>query len=123
MDPTNLQCTRDAAGSFATVVIGEQQISKGKDASDIANRVLVGKPVLIQVQLRRHCSFQVHLGVVRLFRVQSELLISLNTPLSIHEQSRAAEGPQTAFYRPEEASALFASVMSSVVIKDWTLFG
>lgn len=105
MDPASLQCTKDVADSFATVVIGEQEISKGKDASDVANRVLV------------------HLGVVRLFRVESELLISLNTPLSIHEQSRAADGSETAFYRPEEASALFTSVISSVIIKDWTLFG
>ena len=64
-----------------------------------------------------------HLGIVRLFHVESELLISLNTPQSIHEQSCAAVRSDLSFVRGEEASALFTSVIESVIIKDWTLFG
>jgi len=64
----------------------------------------------------------VHLGILRLFHVESELLISLNTPQSVHERSSAVR-PDLAFVRADEASVLFTSVIESVIIKDWTLFG
>ena len=62
------------------------------------------------------------MGVVRLFDVDSELLISLNAPLQ-DRGSSIMVGSVPSQPSAAEASTLFMSIMESIVIKDWSLFG
>lgn len=92
--------------SVCTCALGYQTIAKGRQAQDTSNYV------------------QIILGVVRLPQVQSDIVISLNTPAYIHEKSASAEhagaGAKTAYIRAPE---LFKRMLQSFKILDMGLFG
>ena len=67
---------------------------------------------------------QIIFGVVRLPEVQSDIVISLNTPAYINEKSASAEhagaGPKTSYLRAPDA---FRRMLQSFRIIDMGLFG
>eukprot|EP00873_Tetraselmis_striata_P002329 jgi/Tetstr1/422593/TSEL_013400.t1 len=92
--------------SVCACALGYQTIAKGRQPQDTSNYV------------------QIILGVVRLPQVQSDIVISLNTPAYIHEKSASAEhagaGAKTAYLR---APDLFKQMLQSFKILDMGLFG
>ena len=67
---------------------------------------------------------QVILAVVRLAEVSSDVVITLNTPITINARSSAAQavspGPKCAH---ERAPTDFAAMLHSFQVLDWGLFG
>jgi len=92
--------------SVCTCALGYQTVAKGRQGTDTSNYV------------------QIIFGVVRLPQVQSDIVISLNTPAYINEKSSSAEhagaGPKTAYLRAPE---VFRRMLQSFRIIDMGLFG
>jgi hypothetical protein len=68
----------------------------------------------------------VHLAVIRIPDKDTDILISLNTPVFIHEQSSSAKYSEAGYMSHdtiEQADALFATVLQTYTILDWSLFG
>lgn len=64
------------------------------------------------------------LANVRLRSVGTDLLITMNTPLTVSTDSRAAaNNVQTSAAAAASAQAQFAHFLRSLHIKDWGLFG
>ena len=65
------------------------------------------------------------MAIIRLQHVASEVLVTLNTLVHVSERSAAAAavqpGPKAADHRA--AAALFRQALSSLKIKDYSLFG
>lgn len=96
------------AGTYACLVTGTQEASKGRDGPE--------------------CSNQLHvlLCVIRLPQHGSDLLVTVNAPTYISPSSRAAphadiEGSQPA--AQVQAAAVMQGVLESLVIRDEGLFG
>jgi len=67
---------------------------------------------------------QVLLANVRLRSVGTDLLITMNTPLTVSAGSRAAaDNVQTSAAAAAAAKTQFAHFLRSLHIKDWGLFG
>ncbi|KAK9814741.1 hypothetical protein WJX72_010720 [[Myrmecia] bisecta] len=92
--------------TFVSVARGAQAVSKGRQ----------GQEALNQVQICQAC--------IRLPSVDSDLLITLNTPMHISEHSAAAEhagaGAKDAHVT---APQLLQDMLLTLEIKDWGLFG
>eukprot|EP00210_Caulerpa_lentillifera_P004684 g4469.t1 len=102
-----LRLTRDQSRCFATKLTGEQLIAKDKDSITIANLI------------------QVDLCLIRLQVVNTDLVLSLNTPLQIHEQSSSSivlSSQQPHLEKKSNASFLFKSIVETAFIADWSLF-
>lgn len=64
------------------------------------------------------------LANVRLPKLGSDLLITLNTPIFINDISSAAEQVEAGAQKMHTAApALFAQILKSLKIVDWGLFG
>ncbi|BDA49170.1 probable ran guanine nucleotide release factor [Coccomyxa sp. Obi] len=92
--------------AYKAIVVGQQLVSKGRQASHAANRV------------------QVILAIIRLKQVSSEVLITLNTPVSVSSSSAAAQdigaGESAHHYM---APSLMRRVIATFKINDYSLFG
>lgn len=67
---------------------------------------------------------QVLLAVVRLPQVNSDILITLNTPIYINPASRSAQHVASGHKAThEQAPADFAGLLSTFSVLDWGLFG
>jgi len=106
-------CTLDSShvpnipsGCVCTSASGYQTISKGNQSKDSSNTV------------------QIILAVIRLPEVKCDIVVSLNTPVFINENSASAEhagaGLKIAFKRAPE---LFRRMLKSLKIRDMGLFG
>ena len=86
---------------FASAAVGTQMVSKFREAARNTVKVFV--------------------GVIRVPHIETEILISLTTPLSIHPESSSSRTfvPNS---ETEDPSALFFSVLSSFSVIDWGLF-
>lgn len=96
------------ACSYACLVSGSQRAARGRDAPELANSLLL------------------LVAVIRLPRVVSDLLVSVNAPSFIHPSSSAAQQADAAGQQPGAAAgaaALLAGVTRSLVVRDWGLFG
>merc|ERR1712070_21211 len=78
--------------------VSEQTIAKFKEAC--SNRV------------------RIHLCAVRLLEQETDILVTLNDPVSIDPQSSSAGVPVV-----QGAEVLFAHILRSLKIMDWELFG
>lgn len=91
---------------MCTCALGYQTVAKARQTADTSNYV------------------QIILGVVRLPQVQTDIVISLNTPAYINEKSASAEhagsGAKSAYLRAPE---LFRRMLQSFRILDMSLFG
>ncbi|KAG1671992.1 hypothetical protein FOA52_013365 [Chlamydomonas sp. UWO 241] len=94
-------------GLYACLVTGTQLVSKSRQDSDASNAVLL------------------LLAVLRLPKVGSDLLITLNTPLHISEHSTSAENVNATGVQQgaDLARPLLLSMLVSLSIRDWGLFG
>ena len=93
-------------GTFATLVIGQQTIGKGRNGSSALNKI------------------QIQLLIVRLPEHSTDMLITLNTPVFIHHDSVAAVEVTPGYkHRHEDAPALFQQMLTTLKILDWGLFG
>jgi len=64
------------------------------------------------------------LAIIRIPEKQTDILISLNTPMFIHEDSISAPDIGAGFKNlHESADALFLRILASFKIVDWSLFG
>eukprot|EP00890_Picochlorum_soloecismus_P000538 jgi/Picsp_1/1485/NSC_04963-R1_protein len=64
------------------------------------------------------------LAIIRIPEKQTDILISLNTPMFIHEDSVSAQDLGAGFKSlHESADALFLQILESFKITDWSLFG
>lgn len=98
--------TSSNGDATALVILGTMKASKGQQGPEAANEVAV-------------C-----LGVVRLPRVKTDVLISLCTPTFISENSAAAEDTVLRDRTLcERAPGLFKAVFESFGVHDWSLFG
>ncbi|EIE24757.1 Mog1p/PsbP-like protein [Coccomyxa subellipsoidea C-169] len=90
--------------AYKVVIVGQQMVSKGRQGTDAANRVIM--------------------AIIRLKQVSSDVLIILNTPISVSASSAAAKdiGPGE---RSEHlmAPSLLRRVLATFKIKDYSLFG
>lgn len=95
-----------APGTTVIMASGQQQVSKGRQGPDAANTV------------------QLLLAVVRLPAHATDIVLTLNTPMDISPHSAAAEhagaGTRGAHLT---AAALFRSMLGTLAIRDYTLFG
>ncbi len=92
--------------SYGCVASGLQAVSKGRQGAEAANQVAV------------------LLAVLRLPSVRSDLLLTLNSPVTIAPQSQAAEHAGAgAKLRHAQAPALMLQLLASLQIVDWSLFG
>jgi len=58
--------------------------------------------------------------------MNSDLVLSLNTPLQVHEQSSSAiliETRESLQEKKTNTSLLFKSILETAFVKDWSLFG
>ena len=64
------------------------------------------------------------LAIIRIPEKETDILISLNTPMFIHEDSVSAQDIGAGFKSlHESADALFLEILASFKISDWSLFG
>ncbi|CAL8464048.1 g3583 [Coccomyxa elongata] len=92
--------------AYKAIVIGEQLVAKGRQATHAANRV------------------QVILAIIRLKQVSSEVLITLNTPVFVSSSSAAAQdigAGEKAHHLM--APSLMRRVIATFKIIDYSLFG
>mmetsp|Transcript_30435 Transcript_30435/g.45907 ORF Transcript_30435/g.45907 Transcript_30435/m.45907 type:complete len:197 (+) Transcript_30435:76-666(+) len=82
---------------IALVGVGEQQVSKFGESC--ANTV------------------QVHICVLRLPAQETDILVMLNSPVSIDAQSSSGSVPTL-----DNAEGVFAKILQSLAIQDWELF-
>ena len=92
-------------GTCCVLVSGQVTASKGRQGAEALNKV------------------QVHLLVVRLPRHGTDLLVTLNTPIFIHESSAAAAQAEAGFKDAGGAIYMFRRVIASLAVRDWGLFG
>mmetsp|Transcript_1532 Transcript_1532/g.3100 ORF Transcript_1532/g.3100 Transcript_1532/m.3100 type:complete len:202 (+) Transcript_1532:172-777(+) len=89
--------------------VGTQSIVKSNDAQDAANVI------------------QVLLACIRLPQVGTDILVTMNTPLTIHPNSRAAadgiSAPPSSSSTSHDALQLFMLTLRTLHIHDWGLFG
>lgn len=92
-------------GTHAVLVTGTFKASKGRDAAEHANNVLL------------------LLAVLRFPQHATDLLVSVNAPLFVSAGSSAGieAGVQPA--AQQQAVAVMQGVLSSLNIQDWGLFG
>jgi hypothetical protein len=65
----------------------------------------------------------VHLAVLRIPSVDSDIVIHLNQPLAISDQSSSATvAHATPAGTPEQGIALFRAILASLKVRDWALF-
>ena len=94
------------ADCHACLASGKMWASKGRQSADASNAV------------------HVLLAVIRLPRVQSELLLTLNTPMFISGASAAAAQAGSGQKQLHlQAPQLMQQVLQSLRIVDWGLFG
>ena len=81
-----------------SIAMGQQRVSKGRQGSDAANLVQVSNHTFLQDSQSRFgsisthcCNVQLIVAVVQMPQVDSDLVLSLNTPQYISEKSAAAE--------------------------------
>lgn len=64
------------------------------------------------------------LAIIRIPEKETDILVSLNTPMFIHEDSVSAQDIGAGFKSlHESADALFLEILASFKISDWSLFG
>lgn len=69
-------------------------------------------------------ALQVLLAVIRLPQVNSDVLMTLNTPIFINPASKSAQNVTPGFKcAHERAPAEFRSLVASFQVLDWGLFG
>eukprot|EP00197_Chlamydomonas_leiostraca_P012914 CAMPEP_0202864604 /NCGR_PEP_ID=MMETSP1391-20130828/4776_1 /ASSEMBLY_ACC=CAM_ASM_000867 /TAXON_ID=1034604 /ORGANISM="Chlamydomonas leiostraca, Strain SAG 11-49" /LENGTH=189 /DNA_ID=CAMNT_0049544361 /DNA_START=94 /DNA_END=660 /DNA_ORIENTATION=- len=88
--------------AYACVAHGVQTVSKGRQGADAANRV------------------EVRMAVLRLPRAHSELLLTLNSPLSISPASQSAQHAGAGERRAYQASGpLLQAMLQTLQVHDW----
>ena len=86
--------------------MGTQAVGKSREGADALNKI------------------HVQLLVVRLPQHGTDMLITLNTPIYISEQSAAAKEAGAGYKEHHlDAAALFQNIIFSLKIIDWSLFG
>jgi len=90
------------AGVHKSFMVSTQLISKFKESSDKANTI------------------QIYLAVLRLRRVETDLLVSFNVPVAFGAGSSSAG---RSILASEENRAVVEGLLKSIQIKDWGLFG
>ncbi|KAK9802854.1 hypothetical protein WJX73_008833 [Symbiochloris irregularis] len=94
------------AGTDAFLATGVQRVAKQGDSKELGNEL------------------QVLLAVVRLPQVNSDILITLNTPIYINPASRTAKHVAAGHQATHEhAPAEFAALLTTFTVLDWGLFG
>ncbi len=124
--------------AYKAVIVGQQMVSKGRQGTDAANRVQASldsgshqmatqqqlSTCLLLITYTAFVSLQVIMAIIRLKQVSSDVLIILNTPVSVSASSAAAKdiGPGE---RSEHlmAPSLLRRVLATFKIKDYSLFG
>lgn len=92
--------------AFKCLVAGEQEVSKGRQGANAANLV------------------HILLAVLRLKNVNSDVLITLNTPIFISESSAAAQHAGAgAKDLSQGALPLMQRILASLRVHDWDMFG
>ncbi|GMH35502.1 hypothetical protein BSKO_03370 [Bryopsis sp. KO-2023] len=100
----------DVAGipteSFKAVIVGSQEVSKGRQGPDAANLV------------------QISLAVLRLPSVGSDVLVTINTPIIINKNSTAAKDAGSGL-KPDHVvgPSLLKAALGTLKVKEWGLFG
>ena len=82
---------------------GTQKVSKGRDSSDKANIIAL------------------YLVMIRLKQFETDLLISFNAPIKIHDESQA-KSAQNTVKPPQVTIELFKNIVSTFNIKDLSIF-
>lgn len=104
--PTADEVPDTAAEALRAIVTGFQSVTKGRQEPDTANDV------------------QVQLAIFRYPERNTDILITMNTPVHIHQKSAAAQhtgpGHKTAHI---SAPKLLANMIKTFHIFDYTLFG
>lgn len=92
--------------SYACIAHGLQVVSKGRQGAAAANTV------------------EVRTAIVRLPSKGSELLLTLNSPVTISPESQAAQHAGAGTKRTHERSpALLRAMLRTLQVHDWGLFG
>jgi hypothetical protein len=99
---------RRAVGSSCWFAIGAQQVSKYRDSAAAANVVAL------------------HLVIVRLPHVGSDVLLSFNAPIFLSSESSVVKGANAAAAQPrhpaDHGDVVYAA-LRTLAVHDWTLFG
>lgn len=92
-------------GTYAVLVSGTMKASKGRDAQEQANNILV------------------LLAVLRFPQHATDLLVTVNAPLFVAEGSSAGVEAGVQPAAQEEAVEVMQGVLRSLAVRDWGLFG
>lgn len=93
-------------GTFCTLISGEVAVSKGRQGAEALNKV------------------QINLLVVRLPNFGTDVLVTLNTPIFISEQSAAAQQAGSGYKNAySSAPDLFRRIIATLEIRDFGIFG
>lgn len=93
------------AGTHAVLVTGMFKASKGRDAQELANNILL------------------LLAVIRLPQHGTDLLVSVNAPVCVSAGSSAGVQPGVQPAAQGQAGGVMQGVLSSLCVQDWGLFG
>eukprot|EP00475_Leptophrys_vorax_P026014 TRINITY_DN36442_c0_g1_i1.p1 TRINITY_DN36442_c0_g1~~TRINITY_DN36442_c0_g1_i1.p1 ORF type:complete len:251 (+),score=16.42 TRINITY_DN36442_c0_g1_i1:274-1026(+) len=110
------ECPHVDASTFKSYAVGKMVVSKGRQGSEASNVV------------------RVYLGNLRLTSVETDLLITVNEPLFISEQSESASAAGVSGFTQAAATEaaqggigttaqVFQRLLESFQIVDWDLFG
>lgn len=96
-----MQNIRSDYGNHAGYIVGKQRVRKFKEDLSASNEV------------------EVFMLVLRLASVQSDIIITINSPSSIAAESSSAHCAVTA---PEVLRGIIQNILGSFTIHDWGLF-
>jgi len=103
---TELHSSWHERGATGALAYGELSVSKGRQGPDQANRVHIG------------------LFILRLPAVDSDILVTVNTPIYINPASSSAEHARTTGEKEQEtAQVLIQRILATLELVDWGLFG
>ena len=91
-------------GLFKQGLVGQQRVAKHRDSNEVANIV------------------NFYLGVVRLRNVHTDLLVTFNDPVVLHEQSSSSANSIAVGMDTERSLATFKRVFSSLKVNDYSIF-
>ena len=66
---------------------------------------------------------ELHMAIIRIPKITTDILISFNAPVIINEESSSAKNVQDTTPPQESPAILFQNVLKTFTIQDWGLFG
>ncbi|EFA74839.1 Ran GTPase binding protein [Heterostelium album PN500] len=91
---------------------------------EVPKFILLGKQMMSKFNETAENTLNVYMAIVRLNRSKTDLLITLNAPLTLSSESSSvkAVGGTVPSFNPQEVENIFVELLKTLHIKDYSLF-